>query len=363
MGSDKSFRALTKLLSSKSRGDLISKAQVLATTNWAPRTLQTYVRKNKLVDFLLEFPDGNFQTVRAGSAITFSDVHGALQQKTQAPLTLAPGLHLSGANASYTLIEKLGEGATSHVWSALRDGSKDVVAIKIVNPRPDLLDPSIFRNLQVRFEREAKNGAKLSHDCIIKTQDTGKYRGKPFSVMERAGKSAKDLLKIAGKFGAADAGAIIARCVDGLKYLHSNSCIHRDVKPGNILETDRGHVLADLGIVQWGDLNPAFLEAGTITTASMNLGSVNYMSPEQADDAHTIGPAADIYALGVTWYELLTGRRPLPQAFAAGRAPAPSSDDDLSRFIQRMTNYDPSLRPDLKELELFLSQRRFSRAT
>jgi len=358
MGSDKSFRDLHRLLSSRQRGEIVSRAEVLDATGWKPRTLQTYVRKNKLIDFLDEQDDGNFRAHRAGSGVTFSDIHGALQQKTQTPLTLTAGLHLNGKAHTYTLVAKLGEGATSHVWSARPDGSDALVAVKIVNPRPDLLDPSIFKNLSARFEREAKNGARLSHDCLIRIEDHCKYRGKPFLVMECAGDSAKELLKVHGKLAPAEIEEIIGRCVDGLLYLHAADCIHRDIKPGNILTTERGYVLADMGIVRWSDLNPAFLEAGTITTASMNLGSVNYMAPEQTDDAHQVGPEADVYALGVSWYELLSGNRPNPQALAAGRAPPPTSDQELNDLIGAMTRYDPSSRPSLNQVADFLAKRR-----
>ena len=145
--------------------------------------------------------------------------------------------------------------------------------------------------------------------------------------------------------------------MNGLGYLHSLGCLHRDVKPGNILETPRGYVLADLGIVKWSDLNLSFLEAGTMTTASMNLGSISYIAPEQKRNGHAALPASDIYSLGVSWYELLTGDRLIPEAFASGNAPPPTGDTALDEFIKRMTNYEPTIRPTLQEIDEFLAAR------
>ncbi|MGE0290246.1 MAG: serine/threonine-protein kinase [Bradyrhizobium sp.] len=302
-------------------------------------------------------PDGNFAVTRTGSGVTFSEIHGALRQKTFVPLILVPGATLRGRKHTYQLAKYLGEGASAHVWSATIDGTQQEVAIKIVNPRPDLLEPSIFKNLSERFAREAKNGEAITHECLVDVRDYGRYRNTPFLVMEMAGASAKDLLTRDGPIPVLDTLKIIRRCVNGLEFLHSLGCIHRDIKPGNILATKRGYVLADLGIVKWSDLNLSFLEAGTITTASMNLGSVSYIAPEQKRDGHAALPASDIYSLGVSWYELLTGDRLIPEAFASGNAPPPTGDAALDDLIKRMTNYDPSIRPTLKEIDNFLIAR------
>jgi len=94
-----------------------------------------------------------------------------------------------------------------------------------------------------------------------------------------------------------------------------------------------------------------------MTTASMVLGSVSYIAPEQKRDGHAALPASDIYSLGVSWYEILTGDRLIPEAFASGNAPPPSGDEQLDGLIKRMTNYDPSNRPTLEEIHRFLAIR------
>jgi serine/threonine protein kinase len=355
MRSEKPLRALTDLLSQRNFGDIVTVTEILDATKWVESTLRTYVRKNKLIQFLEELPDGNFKALRSGSSIAYSDIHGALSQTSPAQLILTPGLKLAGKSNIYQLEKKLGEGASAHVWSASINGGETLVALKIINPRPDLLEPSIFRNVSQRFDRESQNGVNLKHDCIVRITDYGKYQTKPFLVMEKAERSVKDLINQNSRLSLLDSYSIVSRCVGCLQYLHSLNCIHRDIKPANILQTDRGFVLADLGIVLWSDLNLSFLEAGTITTASMNLGSLSYMAPEQSNNAHTVGPECDIYALGVTWYEMLSGDRPTPQTFAArGEAPPTKDNHRLNQLIQSMTSYNPSERPTLEDISAFL---------
>ncbi len=105
---------------------------------------------------------------------------------------------------------------------------------------------------------------------------------------------------------------VIRECAAGLKYLHDMGCVHRDVKPHNILRFGDRYVLGDLGIVRWDDMNPAFTSAGTITKASVQLGSWYYMAHEQRVVPHEATAASDIYALGISWYEMLTGDTPDP---------------------------------------------------
>lgn len=354
MATEKGLRALHKFLTEQKRGDIVSDEQLLQATSWAPATLKTYVTKNKLIAFLEKRPDATYLVLRNGSSVTYADVHGALAQKTQVRLALQRGLRLRTQSNTYVLETFLGEGATAHVWSANIDGSSDIVAVKIINPRPDLLEPSVFLDLSRRFERESRNGTALAHRCIVDIVDHGKYRNTPFLVMETANTSVKDLIKENGDIGIDESANIVRDCVDGLKYLHHNDCLHRDIKPGNILKTDRGFVLADLGIVRWSDISLKFLEAGTMTTASMELGSANYMAPEQKADAHSASPAADVYSLGVSWYEMVSGDRPLPEQFASGNAPPPTTVEELNELIIAMTNYSADKRPTIDEIDQYL---------
>jgi serine/threonine-protein kinase len=172
--------------------------------------------------------------------------------------------------------------------------------------------------------------------------------------MELADRSVKDMLEMGGPLAPVEARRIISRCLVGLHHLHLSKCIHRDVKPANMLVTSRGVVLGDLGIVKWSDMNPDFVSAGTITTAAVNLGSLNYMAPEQRDAPKTVDASSDIYALGVSWYELLTNTRPSSAAFVAGKTRPPTADLALNEMIRRMTSYDRGDRPTVKQLLDFL---------
>ena len=115
-----------------------------------------------------------------------------------------------------------------------------------------------------------------------------------------------------------ESAQVVLQCADGLSYLHGQGCIHRDVKPDNILVVQKRHALGDLGIVKWSDLNAAFTGAATITKSSIQLGSWYYMAPEQLASPHEAAFASDIYALGISWIEMLTCTKPDPATVGAG---------------------------------------------
>jgi serine/threonine protein kinase len=108
--------------------------------------------------------------------------------------------------------------------------------------------------------------------------------------------------------------------------------------------------------MRWGDLNRAFTGAGTITKSTVQLGSWNYMSPEQIEDAHEATAASDIYSLGITCLELLEGEPPTPHRVSAGKIGKPSGVDAMDHLLNRMTAYDPDRRASLDEIENVLRQ-------
>lgn len=110
------------------------------------------------------------------------------------------------------------------------------------------------------------------------------------------------------------------------------------------------YVLGDLGIVRWSDMNPAFTSAGTITRASVQLGSWYYMAHEQRVAPHEATAASDIYALGISWYEMLTGNTPDPAVVAAKAFGDPSSDFVTNRLIRQMLEFDQSKRPTAADI-------------
>lgn len=346
----KGMKGLFDLLKTKNQGDLVSNAEVMAAANWSESTLKTYVKKNKLSRFLAPSSAGGFRALRNGATITEGEVQGALTQVTPELLPLAAKDILQGQTNTYVLLKELGRGAVGHVWQ-VRSAAGDAYAAKIMNPRADLLEPTAFENVKARFRREARNGSKLDHPRVVRVLDFGEHEGVPFVVMELANGSLGSSLEAVGRLEPATASDAILRVVDGLRYIHGMGCVHRDVKPDNMLLAARGVIVGDLGIVKWSDMNPAFTSAATLTLNSVRLGSWHYMAPEQMQTPHEATPASDVYALGVSYYQLLTGSVESPAAFAAQTLPAPTKVAAVNDLILRMTRFAPADRPALDEVE------------
>jgi len=340
---------LFSFLSEKKEGDLFTAEEILHATGWKPATLRTHQRKNFLSPFLQTLPDGRFRALQDGSVLSKGQIAAAFTQVRRDAVALKPGITLIGQQGQYQLTKKLGEGAVAHVWEASRVDKAGQCAIKVMNPRADLLDPSHVENIRRRFSREVRHGMRLEHANIVRYIDYGELAGNPFLVMELAIGSVLSLLRN-GPLDERAARQVVNACVHGLKYLHRKDCIHRDIKPANILQTQDRFMLGDLGIVRWAELNPAFTSAGTITRASVQLGSWYYMSPEQRRGPHQVKPATDIYSLGITWYEMLTGRTLDPAQVVAGDFPEPCQNPLTCSLIKQMLSYDPKHRPGVEHV-------------
>jgi eukaryotic-like serine/threonine-protein kinase len=156
-----------------------------------------------------------------------------------------------------------------------------------------------------RFRREARSAASLSHPHIVPVFDWGETGdGMYYIAMEYLpGGTLKDRIMSRGALPPRTAAAVALQIAEALRAAHEQGMIHRDIKPRNILITDSGHVkVADFGIARAA-------EATTISDLGDILGSAKYMSPEQAM-GEPVGPASDLYSLGVVLYEMLTGRVP-----------------------------------------------------
>jgi serine/threonine protein kinase len=341
---------LFNFLALKSIGDIFSGDEILKGTGWKLDTLATYGRKHHLDPFLSKLADGSYRCLRDGSTISKGEVSSAFTQVRPGQLVLTKDVKFIGKIQEYRLNKYIGEGAVAHVWEAtgLSDGQD--YALKVVNPRPDLLEPTRLENVRQRFAREAKYGRKIIHENIVVFCDDGEYNGHPFITMKLAENTVSKILKM-GPLDLEKSIEIILACANGLEHLHGEGCIHRDVKPANILKFGSRFVLGDLGIVRWSDMNPAFTSAATITRASVQLGSWYYMAPEQRKSPHRSTPLSDIYALGITWYEILTGETSDPAEVAAKSYAAPTSNRDANKLISEMLEYRPSLRPNAKELK------------
>jgi serine/threonine protein kinase len=204
----------------------------------------------------------------------------------------------------YHLLERLGEGGMATVHKAFDTHLESEVAVKVIRNRK--LAPEILRKTLKRFEREARALVKLSHPNIVKIIDYGEFEGQPFLVMPYfRGGTLKDLMQ--GKpIPYQEAARLLSPIAQALSYAHQAKIIHRDVKPANILIDEAGNpMLTDFGIAKILDEEISINLTGT----SAVIGTPEYMAPEQVSN-HSVDHRADIYALGVVFYEMVTGRKP-----------------------------------------------------
>jgi eukaryotic-like serine/threonine-protein kinase len=201
----------------------------------------------------------------------------------------------------YRLEGRLGFGGMSTVHLALDVRLERQVAVKLLAEH--LADDPAFVS---RFQREAQAAARLVHPNIVQVFDSGRDEpsGQYFIVMEYIeGSSCAEVLRDDGWVEVDEALAIIEQACEGLHYAHRHGVVHRDVKPGNLLRAREGEVkLADFGIAK-------ATEQSSITQVGSVLGTAAYLAPEQARGEEA-GPKADLYALGVVTYQLISGRLP-----------------------------------------------------
>jgi|GEM_PF-5192590 len=203
----------------------------------------------------------------------------------------------------YHILEPLGEGGMAIVYKAYDTRLECEVAVKFIRmagPSPELIDLTLKR-----FEREAKSVARLTQSHIVKVTDYGEFQGTPYLVMPfLPGGTLKQLTGTRMPFQkAAHMLGLIARA---LEYAHSQGVLHRDVKPSNILLTgDSQPMLTDFGVAKLLERS----DTQSLTGDGVGVGTPEYMAPEQAMGKPVDG-RTDIYALGVVYYELVTGRKP-----------------------------------------------------
>lgn len=328
-------------------GDIVSMAEISAETGWTPATIKTYISKHYMDPFLSEESAGRYQVLRDGLSISKGELTDAFTQKRPGMLVLADGLELQGQNDRYELVNEIGCGATAHVWSA-RTARNEKCAVKVIMPREDLLAPERLKNVIARFRRESRHGRELRNDHVVRHLDFGSIKTRPFLVMDLADETLALMLE-SGPLDLQESLNVMTDCLSGLAYLHGGGHVHRDVKPLNILRFGEKFALGDLGIVRWEDMNKEFTSAGTITRASVQLGSWDYMAPEQRRSPHDVGVKGDVYSLGATWYEMLTGRPPDPAEAGAGEV-ATIGNPLADRIIQRMLSFRTDARPELDEV-------------
>lgn len=201
----------------------------------------------------------------------------------------------------YRLIRRLGRGGMGSVYEAEDTALRRRIALKVLPPRL-----ASNRSVVGRFLREAQAAAKLGHPNVVIVHEVGEQAGVNFIAMELIAGSAEARIA-AGPMPWQDATGIAADACRGLAAAHDAGLIHRDVKPSNILIADDGRgKLADFGLVK-----PTDPDATSLTAARAVVGTPHFMSPEQCR-GERVTRLADIYALGATYYTLLTGRAPFP---------------------------------------------------
>jgi tRNA A-37 threonylcarbamoyl transferase component Bud32/tetratricopeptide (TPR) repeat protein len=202
------------------------------------------------------------------------------------------------------IIELLGQGGMGAVYKARQPRLNRFVALKILSPEKQK-DPQFAE----RFEREARALAWLNHPNIVTIYDFGETQGNYYLLMEFVdGMTLRALLQ-ARRLASAEALAIVPQICQALQYAHEQGIIHRDIKPENILLDKKGQVkIADFGIAKLLDQTPQDI---SLTGAKDVVGTPHYMAPEQIEKPQTVDHRADIYSLGVVFYEMLTGELPL----------------------------------------------------
>ncbi len=243
--------------------------------------------------------------------------------------------HLSELFPALEIIELLGAGGMGAVYKARQEGLDRIVALKVL--------PEEFAHdvkFALRFTREARTLAKLNHPNIVSLFEFGKVQETYYFLMEFVdGPTLRDVVS-AGQLSPEHALTIVPQLCDALQFAHNNGVIHRDIKPENILMAKDGSVkIADFGLsrILGNETQPTVL-----TRTHQIMGTPRYMAPEQLEGARSVDHRADIYSLGVVFYEMLTGELPI------GRFAVPSQkveiDVRLDEVVLRTLEKEPQRR-------------------
>ena len=258
------------------------------------------------------------------------------QRFSRDALDVELGLEFTAGKHRFMLAGALGTGAIGVVRKARNLDTDALVAVKFLAPEMKYIEASSFEDILLRFRREGERGPSLDHERLVsiydyeENEDGCRFEGNrpmnPFLVMEYVHgrtlehyimkQEPKKVLSVTPQ-----TLHIAYALTSALVYLHESKIIHRDVKPANVFvskETQPALLnvtkLGDFGVVKWGDFK-ASLTTGTLTVAgAQGLGTLKYMSPEQAMEPRGVTVRSDMYSLGITLFELFTNQI-LPNVF------------------------------------------------
>ena len=234
----------------------------------------------------------------------------------------------------YELLEVVGDGGMATVYKARCRMLDRIVAVKILKD-----EHSRDQSFVEKFKTEATAAARLSHPNIVNIYDVGQEDDIYYIVMEYVeGRTLKDIISEEGPLPVSKAVDIAIMICDGIHQAHQKGIIHRDIKPANILVTSNGMVkVADFGIAQ-------AISKKTITFGGNVIGSVHYISPEQAK-GEPLTPATDIYSLGCVLFEMLTGQIPFD-----AESPITVALKHIHDELVSPSSLNPAITPNLESI-------------
>jgi TM2 domain-containing membrane protein YozV/predicted Ser/Thr protein kinase len=260
---------------------------------------------------------------------------GAVGEAAVAGFVPPPVEQISQLFPRLEILGLLGKGGMGAVYKARQPELDRLVALKILPPA--VAGGAGFAE---RFNREARALARLNHPNIVAVYDFGKAGTLPYLMMEYVDGSNLREVEQTGRLSPEQAVTIIPQICEALQFAHNEGVVHRDIKPENILMDKKGRVkIADFGIAKM-----VGVPAGNIslTGAQDVMGTPHYMAPEQFEKPQTVDHRADIYSLGVVFYEMLTGELPL------GKFSPPSKkvqmDVRLDEIVLRALEKEPEQR-------------------